>query len=159
MVVSNELHNRMIKPHNLEIGVWKENMLQKPAKGAKPTLAMFIEKYQQQLEEDRRYQVTRGIKWDRFFEARNWPDQQGPRRTGEPQRRTVHDSTDEESGIRQNPQFTDRSGMSNPDRRVNHPDVLRNGEESSRRPKQTEEQVVMVGSWPCRVSSKIHING
>jgi hypothetical protein len=80
-------------------------------------------------------------------------------RTGEPQRRTVHDSIDRESGIRQNPQFTDRSGSSNPDRRVNHLDVLRNGEESSRRPKQTKEHVAMVGSWPCRVSSKIDVNG
>jgi hypothetical protein len=159
MVVSNELCNRMIKPHNPEISVWKENMLWKLAKGVKPTLAMFIEKYQRQLEEDRRYQVTRGIKWDRFFEARNRPDQQRPWRTGEPQRRTVYDSTDQESGIRQNPQFTDRSGLSNPDRRVNHPDVLHNGEESSRRTKQTEEHVMMVGSRPCRVSSKIHING
>jgi hypothetical protein len=26
--------------------------------------AMLIEKYQRQLEEDRRYRVTRGIKWD-----------------------------------------------------------------------------------------------
>jgi hypothetical protein len=27
VVVSDELHNWMIKPHNLEIGVWKENVL------------------------------------------------------------------------------------------------------------------------------------
>jgi hypothetical protein len=26
VVVSNDLHNRMIKPHNSEIGVWKENV-------------------------------------------------------------------------------------------------------------------------------------
>jgi hypothetical protein len=32
MVISDELRNRMIKPHNSEIGVWKENMLRKPAK-------------------------------------------------------------------------------------------------------------------------------
>jgi hypothetical protein len=62
MVISNELHNRMIKPHNLKIGVWKENMLWKPAKRVKPTSAMLIEKYQHQLEEDQRYRVTRGIK-------------------------------------------------------------------------------------------------
>jgi hypothetical protein len=61
----------MIKPHNPEIGVWKENMLRKPAKRVKPALAMLIEKYQWQLEEDRRYQVTRGIKRGRFFKARN----------------------------------------------------------------------------------------
>jgi hypothetical protein len=28
---------QMIKPHNLEIGVWKENMLWKPAKRVEPT--------------------------------------------------------------------------------------------------------------------------
>jgi hypothetical protein len=74
VVVSDELRNRMIKPHNSEIGVWKENVLQKLAKRVKLMSAMLIEKYQWQLEEDRRYRVTRGIKWDRFFEARNRPD-------------------------------------------------------------------------------------
>jgi hypothetical protein len=42
----------MIKPHNQEIGMWKENMLQKPTKRVDPTSAMLIEKYQLQLEED-----------------------------------------------------------------------------------------------------------
>jgi hypothetical protein len=74
VVVSDELRNRMIKPHNPEIGVWKENVLQKLAKRVKLMSAMLIEKYQWQLEEDRRYRVTRGIKWDRFFEAQNRPD-------------------------------------------------------------------------------------
>jgi hypothetical protein len=62
----------------------KENVLQKPAKRVKPTSAMLIEKYQRQLEEDQRYQVTQGIKQDRFFKAQNRPDQRGPRCTGEP---------------------------------------------------------------------------
>jgi hypothetical protein len=69
VVIFNELHNQIIKPHNPEIGVWKENVLWKLAKRVKPMSAMLIEKYQWQLEEDRRYWVTRGIKWDRFFEA------------------------------------------------------------------------------------------
>jgi hypothetical protein len=55
VVIFDELCNRMIKPNNLEIGVWKENVLQKLAKRVKPTSAMLIEKYQWQLEEDRRY--------------------------------------------------------------------------------------------------------
>jgi hypothetical protein len=46
MVISDQLHNWMIKPHNLKIGVWKENVLWKPAKRVKPTSAMVIEKYQ-----------------------------------------------------------------------------------------------------------------
>jgi hypothetical protein len=71
VVISDDLRNRIIKPHNLEIGVWKENVQRKPAKRVKPTLAMLIEKYQRQLEEDRRYRVARGIKWDRFFESQN----------------------------------------------------------------------------------------
>jgi hypothetical protein len=69
VVIFDDLRNWMIKPHNPEIGVWKENVQRKPAKRVKPTLAMLIEKYQWQLEEDRRYQITRGIKQDRFFEA------------------------------------------------------------------------------------------
>jgi bifunctional pyridoxal-dependent enzyme with beta-cystathionase and maltose regulon repressor activities len=55
MVISDELRNRMIKPHNPEISVWKENVLRKLAKRVKPTSAMLIEKYQRQLEEDRKY--------------------------------------------------------------------------------------------------------
>jgi hypothetical protein len=46
VVVSDELHNQMIKLHNPGIGVWKENVLWKPAKRVKPTSAMLIEKYQ-----------------------------------------------------------------------------------------------------------------
>jgi hypothetical protein len=80
----------MIKPHNPEIGVWKENVLQKLAKRVNPTSAMLIEKYQWQLEEDWMYRVTRGIKQDRFFKAQNRPDQQrGPQCTEEPRRRMV----------------------------------------------------------------------
>jgi hypothetical protein len=62
VVISDNLHNPMIKPHNLEIGMWKKNVQRKPAKRVKLTSSMLIEKYQQQLEEDRRYQITRGIK-------------------------------------------------------------------------------------------------
>jgi hypothetical protein len=58
VVISDEPRNRMIKPHNSEIGVWKENVLQKPAKRVKPTSAMLIEKYQLQLDEDWKYWVT-----------------------------------------------------------------------------------------------------
>jgi hypothetical protein len=71
----------------------------------------------------------------------------------------VQHSTNRESGIGQNPQFVDRSSSGSSDRRVNRPDVLRDGEESSRRSEQTEEHVLMVGSWPCKVSSEVHING
>jgi hypothetical protein len=71
----------------------------------------------------------------------------------------VHHSTYREPRIRQNPRFTSRSGSGNPDHHVNHPNVLRDREESSQRPEQTEEHVVMVGSWPCKVSSEIHIVG
>jgi hypothetical protein len=46
VVISDELRNRMIKPHNPEIGVWKENVLRKQAKRVKPTSAMLNAKYQ-----------------------------------------------------------------------------------------------------------------
>jgi hypothetical protein len=45
-IVSDELCNRMIKPHNSEIGVWRENVLRKLARRVKPTSSMLIEKYQ-----------------------------------------------------------------------------------------------------------------
>jgi hypothetical protein len=95
VVVSDELRNQMIKPHNLEIGMWKENVLQKVAKRVKPTSAMLIEKYQWQLAEDWRYQVTRGIKRDRFFEAQNQLDQREPWHIGESWRRLAHHSMDQ----------------------------------------------------------------
>jgi hypothetical protein len=44
VVISNDLCNRMIKPHNLEIGTWKENVQRKLAKRVKPMSAMLIEK-------------------------------------------------------------------------------------------------------------------
>jgi hypothetical protein len=131
VVIFDELCNRMIKPNNLEIGVWKENVLQKLAKRVKPTSAMLIEKYQWQLEENRRYRVTRGIKRDRFLKTRNQPDQQEPQHTVESQRRLVQNSIDQACRVRKNARVTDRSGSSNPDRRVNHTDVLHDGEEPS----------------------------
>jgi hypothetical protein len=45
MVVSNELRNGTIRPHNLRIGVWKRNVLQKLAKRVKLRSAMLIETY------------------------------------------------------------------------------------------------------------------
>jgi hypothetical protein len=158
VVIFDDLHNRMIKAHNPEIGVWKENVQRKPTKRVKPTSATLIENYQRQLKEDRRYWVTRGIKRDKFFEAWNRSDLQVKRHGGEP-RRTVQHSTNWEPGIRQNPRFNDRSGSGNPDRRVNRPDVLRDGEELSREQEQVKKHVVVVESWPCAVSSEVHING
>jgi hypothetical protein len=105
------------------------------------------------------YRVARWIKRDRFFEAQNRSDLQETRNGGEPWRRMAQHSTYREPGIRQNPWFTNRSGSGNSDHRVNHADVLCDGQESSRRPKQTDEHIVMVGLLPCKVSSKIHING
>jgi hypothetical protein len=42
VVVFDELRNQKIKPHNPKIGVWKENVLQKPATRIKPMSAMLI---------------------------------------------------------------------------------------------------------------------
>jgi hypothetical protein len=66
---------------------------------------------------------------------------------------------DQEPGIRQNSRFTDQSGSGNPDRHVNRPDVLRKEEEPLWEQGQVKKHVVMVGSWPCMVSSEVHING
>jgi hypothetical protein len=46
VVISDNLCNRMIKPHNPEIDMWKENVKRKLAKRVKPTSTMLIEKYQ-----------------------------------------------------------------------------------------------------------------
>jgi hypothetical protein len=51
IVVSDELHNHMIKPHSLEAGVWKDNVARKPACRVKPTSNMLIEKYLRQQQQ------------------------------------------------------------------------------------------------------------
>jgi hypothetical protein len=50
VVISDDLRNQMIKPHNPEIGLWEENVQRKQAKLVKPMLAMLIEKNQWPLE-------------------------------------------------------------------------------------------------------------
>jgi hypothetical protein len=121
---------------------------------------MLIAKYQRQLEEDRRYRVARGIKRDRFFESQNRSDPPRSRRAWEPQRRIIQHATDWAPGIKQNTRFADLVGSNNPDRWVNHANVLHSGEgPSSCKQEQTEEHVMMVGSWLCRVLSEIHIKG
>jgi hypothetical protein len=132
VVVSDDLHNRMIRPHNPEIGVWKENVQRKPAKRLKPTSAMLIEKYQQHLEEDRRYRVTQGIKRDRFFEAQNRPSWQEIRCGGDIQGRLAQHSTDQEPGVTPASWFSARSGLGNLECQSNHPDVLHDGEDHPR---------------------------
>jgi hypothetical protein len=120
---------------------------------------MLIEKYQWQLEEDRRYRVAQAIKWDRFFEARNRPGWQEIQRGGDIPGRLEQHSTDREPRVRPASWFSARSGSGKLDCRSNHPDVLHNGEGPSRRPEQTKEHVMMVGSWAWRVSSEIRIGG
>jgi hypothetical protein len=65
---------------------------------------------------------------------------------------------DQAPKVRQNAWVTDRLGSGNPDH-CNRPDVLRNEEEPSREQEQVKKNVVMVGSWPCMISSVVHING
>jgi hypothetical protein len=70
----------------------------------------------------------------------------------------VRQSMDQALGVRHNARVTDRSGSGNLDR-CNHPDVLRKEEEPSREQEQVKKHVMMLGSWPCIVSSEVHING
>jgi hypothetical protein len=46
VVIFDDLRNRMIKPHNIEVVMWKENVLRKSVKRVKPMSAMLIKKYQ-----------------------------------------------------------------------------------------------------------------
>jgi hypothetical protein len=69
-------------------------------------------------------------------------------------------TTDQALEIRQITWLADRSGSGNPDRRITHADVLHGGERSSsQKQEHTKDHIMMVGSWPCRVSSEVHING
>jgi hypothetical protein len=54
VIVSDELRSQMIKPRSPEVGVWKENIWQRPARRAKPMSAMLIKKYKRQQELRRR---------------------------------------------------------------------------------------------------------
>jgi hypothetical protein len=72
----------------------------------------------------------------------------------------MQQATDRAPKIKHNTRFADRIGSDNPNRQVNCANMLHGGEGSlSRKKERTEEHVMMVGSWPCRVSSEIHING
>jgi hypothetical protein len=71
----------------------------------------------------------------------------------------VQHSMDREPGISENPRFADQSGSGNPDHCVNRPDVLRKEDEPLREKEQVKKHVMMMGSWPCTVSSMVHING
>jgi hypothetical protein len=99
----------------------------------KPTSAMLIEKYQWQLEEDRRYQVARGIKRDRFFEAQNRLDLPRSLCAWEPRRRIMQHAMDPAPGIRQITRFADWVGSDNSNRQVNHANMLYGGEGPSSR--------------------------
>jgi hypothetical protein len=48
VIVSDELRNRMVKPHSPEVGVWKENYVKRPVRRVKPTSNMLIDKYMRQ---------------------------------------------------------------------------------------------------------------
>jgi hypothetical protein len=121
VVVSNDLCNRMIKPHNPKVGMWKENVQRKPARRVKPTSAMLIEKYQRQLEEDR------------FFEVWNRSDLLGSWHAWEPWRRIMQHAMNRAHGIRKITRFANRVGSDNLDRWVNHANVLQGGEGPSSR--------------------------
>jgi hypothetical protein len=96
-------------------------------------LAMLIEKYQCQQEEDPRYRVTRGIKRNRFFEVWNRSDHQETQCAWESQRRMMHHTMDQAPGIRQITRFVDRSSSGNLDKHVTRADILHGGEGSSSR--------------------------
>jgi hypothetical protein len=72
----------------------------------------------------------------------------------------MQQATDRAPKIKKNTRFADRIGSDNPNRQVNCANMLHGGEGPlSRKKERNEKQVMMVGSWPCRVSSEIHING
>jgi hypothetical protein len=54
VIISDELRSQMIKLRSPEVGVWKENIWQRPARRAKPMSAMLIKKYKRQQELRRR---------------------------------------------------------------------------------------------------------
>jgi hypothetical protein len=44
VIVSDDLRNKMIKPHSPEVGIWKENVGRRSAQRVKPTSDMLIKK-------------------------------------------------------------------------------------------------------------------
>jgi hypothetical protein len=70
----------------------------------------------------------------------------------------VQHSTDQVPGVRQKARVTDQTSLGNLDH-FYRPNVLRKEEEPSRVQEQVKKQIMMVGSWPCMVSSEVHING
>jgi hypothetical protein len=103
VVVSNELCNWMIKPHNPKIGVWKGNVLQKLAKKVKLTSAMLIEKISMTVEGRQEVPGYRRDQTGQILRRSELAGSTGTMAYRGPRRRMVQHSTDQESGIRQNP--------------------------------------------------------
>jgi hypothetical protein len=163
MIVSNELRNRIIKPWSPEVGVWKENVRRAPARRIKPTSNMLIDKYLRQQEERRRHQGIRGAKRQRTADVRDRSYAPGSQSWHAQQRTAVYQTAARLTGMTR---VTGHSPIGNGlclDKLTERGSdtILLCGEESSRAHNraQVAEHVMMVGDWPCRLSSKIHMNG
>jgi hypothetical protein len=76
VVMSDELRNRMMKSHNLEIGVWKENTRRRAVHREKPMSIMLIDKHLMQQQE-RGHRTLSAFKWERSPGYRHRPSRWG----------------------------------------------------------------------------------
>jgi hypothetical protein len=168
VVVSDELRNRMTRPRNLEIGVWKENTQRRVVCRVKPMSSMLIGKYLRQQQE-RGHKTLSGFKRERspgyHHRSTRWGARiawecPGPAQTWD---RAVPRSV---SWARCSLDAKARDDVVPWDQRTRLAEqssdviILCGGTKSQHeRQEQVEEDIIMVGIVPCKLLSKIHIDG
>jgi hypothetical protein len=167
VVVSDEPRHRMIKPHNPEVGTWKENVRRKPERSVRPTSSMLKEKYVMQQQQQRGLQSYLG--WYKRERSPGYHNvRYGARRphAWRVQRllyrnliwRTPHAENLAEAQVRGNP----TSGGRQDEPKTRESDaILFCGEEEnpSGVTKSRANSYVLVGSVLCKISSEVHMDG
>jgi hypothetical protein len=137
VIVSDELRNRMIKHHSLEVGVWKGNRSRRPTRKERPSSSMLIKKYIRQQQMDRGRWLER--KRRRSLLPQFHSERQGCSHSRTPPGKSW--TTGNKTWVCANMvrQHSDNVPHEEPD--------------------EGTQEVILIGSVPCRISSELHVDG
>jgi hypothetical protein len=168
VVMSDELQNKMIKPHNPKVGVWKQNVRRSLMRKAKPNSEALITKYARQ----QRHQMGKwqaGSKQERspsHYHRPGMGSKDHLERQWHPTRCLAEEGrVTTPVSRRWVESYTARYGkamvhMSQPKWHGNVATGQHEKELERTDKKGTEEEkTVMIGSMPCKLPSEIHVNG
>jgi hypothetical protein len=137
-VVSDELQNRMIKPHIPKVGEWKENTPRRSDRRLKRTSSMLMDKYVRQQQERLRAQ------------------QHGDRRGRSPYYGQGHRVR---HGLQGMTQQATMKVQARQETRAGDPRPLCEHAGWSGQENRLDDSVVMIISIPCRLKSEVHVDG